>query len=176
MIQLAAMLGSRYLARTLPWLALAAALIAGYWWQANWHHGRGEAAGAARVQAAWDSDREAREAATAALVKAAREREDVLAAESRRQQEALREEIRIADARGRDLAQRLREYTARERERSLREAALATARPDGAGGEPGDSGEARTAVDQALEEHFAACARDAERLDGWIRWWETASQ
>ena len=159
-------------APALPWIVLSAVLIGSYWWQARYHYGRGEDAGAARVQAAWDDADRARAAALAAYRKTLDDEAKAQAAEARRQEESLREQVQIADARGRDLARRLREHEQRERARRLSAAVLpgSAACADAAGGIPGDGGAPRTAVDAALEEHLAACARDAERLDGWRRW------
>lgn len=158
-------------APALPWVVLAAVLLGGYWWQARWHYSRGEAAGAAEVQQAWDRDAAERQAALEAYRQAVAAREAEQARIAQEQETALREQVQIADARGRDLARRLRDYEARERARRLSEAAAAAAGGAGAARIPEDSGDARTAVEQALEEHLAACARDAERLSGWQNWW-----
>lgn len=162
--------------RLLGTAGIALALAGAGWWLRHTGYVDGEAAGAAEVRQAWDRDIAARQAATEALRRAAAAREVEQARIAREQETALREQIQIADARGRDLARRLSAaYAANARERSLPGPADPAPGADAAGGVPGDGGAARRAVDVALEEHLAACARDAERLEGWRQWWEAVS-
>jgi hypothetical protein len=147
---------------------LALLLLVAY----KWGFHRGDHHGASQVQAAWDRATAARNQEVRALELAARKREAELAQAAARMEEDLRAQLDTADARGRDLARRLRLHQAtRPGGGCLPAPAEPPAGPDGTGGEPGDGGSPGTAADQALEEHLAACARDAERLDGWIAWW-----
>ena len=80
---------------------------------------------------------------------------------------ALQTRLASADATGRGLAERLRQYQVRRCGSAVPAAAGAPAEPPGAAGEPADGDE----VDRRTAEHLAACSRDAERLAGWQRWW-----
>ena len=87
---------------------------------------------------------------------------------SERIEHDLQPKIAAADANARSLARRLREYASRS---SLPQAPGSTAEPTEAPGEPADGGE----IERAAEDHFAACARDSERLNGWIEWYGKVS-
>ena len=83
---------------------------------------------------------------------------------SERIEHDLQPKIAAADANARSLARRLREYASRS---SLPQAPGSTAEPAEAPGEPGDG----DPVERATEQHFAACARDSERLAAWQEWY-----
>lgn len=133
------------------------------------HHwiSQGEASGRADVQARWDIEREeiARQRALQEAEARAKEEADRQAAKE--VQDALQEKLDSADARARDLARRLYDYQARLSALQLSRPADPATGADSPTGVPEDGG----AVGQLLEEHLAACARDAERLSGWQDWW-----
>lgn len=161
----AALIGSKFvLTRVLPALAVAGAI----WWAYSWAYGRGEAAGAAQVQAAWDADRKAQDAATAALQAQARAREAADRKAAQEVQNALQERLVAADDLARDLARRLSAaYKANARQPSLPGPADPATGADSAPGvAPGDGALAAVTADV-----MAACARDSERLAGWQEWW-----
>ena len=101
--------------------------------------------------------------ATAETVRIETERDAI----SRRIESELLPRIQDADANARDLARRLRIATSR---RAVPQATGTAADAATPGGEPADGGD----IERATEDHFAACARDAERLNGWIEWYEAA--
>ena len=152
---------------------LAAAVVVGgvLWLRSVWMES-GEERGRAAVQALWDAEK-------AEAAEALREEEKRREEKRKKDEEAAKEvqrelEERVAesDARSADLARRLREWQARSCRGSAMPAAPgAAAGTGGAAGVPQDEGAAGTAVDLALENHLAACGRDAERLAGWQDWW-----
>ena len=87
---------------------------------------------------------------------------------SERIEHDLQPKIAAADANARSLARRLREYAGRSPVSTTPDS---TAEPAEAPGEPADGGE----IERAAEDHFAACARDSERLNGWIEWYGKVS-
>ena len=164
-----------------PWrligaVAVVAAILGGLWFVYGRIHAAGEAEGRDAVLKAWHDANVEEDRQTALLEAKAREKEEADRIAAKRIEDELQSRLFDADKRSSDLARRLREYAARDRQRSLSDAARATAGADGAAGEPGDSGEARTAVDAALEAHLGACARDAERLAGWQSWWQAVNE
>lgn len=120
---------------------------------------KGRSDGKAVVQAELDAQRATwqgqfdRQAAETARIEEAR---DQLKWRIERE---LEPRLAAATDRGATLAERLRQHTSR-RVCALSEAAGGPALPDGASGIAADSG----GVDEAVEQHFAACSRDAERL------------
>ena len=87
---------------------------------------------------------------------------------SERIEHDLQPKIAAADANARSLARRLREYAGR---RPVSTAPGPAAEPAEAPGEPGDG----DPVERATEQHFAACARDSERLAAWQEWYRELS-
>ena len=83
---------------------------------------------------------------------------------SERIEHDLQPKIAAADANARSLARRLREYAG---SRPVSTAPDSAAEPSDAPGEPGDG----DPVERATEQHFAACARDSERLAAWQEWY-----
>lgn len=146
---------------------ILAALLAGVWY---YGHTRYEA-GKAIVQDELDRQRFAwqdaydKQAADTAKIEEAR---DQLKWRIERE---LEPRLAAATDRGATLAARLREHAGR-RVCALPEAAGTAAEPDGTGRESDDGGR----IDAAVERHLAACARDAERLNGWREWWNEASR
>lgn len=88
-------------------------------------------------------------------------------AASERAEHELQARLKTADAGARDLARRLLNDQVCWRRLEAASAAGAATEPAGARGE--SSRDAR--VRQATEDAFAACRRDAERLDAWREWW-----
>jgi len=157
-----------WLIKYLPHLLGIGAVVALGWFAYNWAYERGEATGRAEVQAEWDAENEeiARQRALQEATARAKEEADRKAAEEI--QDALQEKLDSADARARDLARRLRQYQARACASTVPQDAGSAPLVDPAAGVPEDGGTAG----QLLEEHLAACARDAERLSGWQDWWK----
>ena len=87
---------------------------------------------------------------------------------SERIEHDLQPKLAAADANARSLARRLREYA---RSRPVPKAPGPTAESAEAPGEPGDG----DPVERATEQHFAACARDSERLAAWQEWYRGLS-
>lgn len=142
------------------WVGLLSAvlLLVGGWlayreaYQTGW-----EAAGAT-IRAEWAADTARRESLR--LGEMARRNE--VAWEVERELDA---KLQAADARGRDLARRLRH--ALSATPAAAGGCSAPAPADGPGGEPGGGEE----VERALADFSAACARDAQRLtelQGWV--------
>lgn len=98
-----------------------------------------------------------------------------IAAADRETRQRVENELQInlaaADARGRDLARRLRDYQARRCSSPVPAAAGPAVELAGAAGEPGRDG----AVEGAVADLMSACAADAERLAGWQGWWREVS-
>lgn len=144
-------------------LGVAAALAVG----GIWVYGKGYAAGGAKIQAEWDQDRAIRERLH---LEALRRSQDLLD-EARRitheTEQNLTARLAAADARGRDLARRLRDALAAPGTCPLPPVGGTPGPADGAGGKPADPAE----VGEALADHLAACERDAQRLtdlQGWV--------
>ena len=119
-------------------------------------------AGQESVQVKWDAERAIQQKA---FDDAAAETARIDAERNRLTQEienVLKPKLALADLAARDVARELRSYRARLA--ALSQAAGPAPEPDAAGGIPGDPAGAE-------EDHFAACARDAERLNGWIEWY-----
>jgi len=127
----------------------------------------GEAAGRAHVQALWDAATEAqRKAVVEAEAKAAKTEADQRAA-AQEVENGLREQVAAADAAGRTLSQRVRDYEASlARCRSLPGTPPGTAQPEGTGGESGRD----AAFERLSDDAWAACKRDALRLDRIDQW------
>ena len=142
-------------------IALAVALIAAGWFGFRSAYGKGREAGQAAVRAEWDADRARLAAAHSAALVASHEayRRDLARREE--VERGLDAKLSAADARGRNLARRLRDARGPAGACPVPGAGHDTAaRADGAAGEPGDGGE----VEAALAAHLAACDRDATRL------------
>ena len=152
-----------FVPRTYLALGAAAALAIG----GIWVYGKGYAAGGAKIQAEWDQDRAIRERLH---LEALRRSQDLLD-EARRitheTEQNLTARLAAADARGRDLARRLRDALATPEACPLPPVGGTPGTADGAGGKPADPAE----VGAALADHLAACERDAQRLtelQGWV--------
>jgi hypothetical protein len=125
-------------------------------------HAKGYEAGAAAVRVKWTAERldletrhsEALYAAQAAF------RRDLALRES--MERALAARLANSDARGADLARRLRYPRACPMP-------AADSPSGGSDGSPGESSDPE-AIGIALGAHLAACERDAERLKGWQDW------
>lgn len=132
-------------------IALAAALVAGGWLAYNRAYNAGLEAGQSAVRAEWaEANAQAMQAAGDALRAELARREEI--------ERGLETRLASADARGRDLARRLRNALAADCPVSQAPATPGTA--DGTGGESPDP----RAIDEALIAHLAACERDATRL------------
>lgn len=129
-------------------------------------YAHGKDAGRAEVTEAWERERVAQRAAYAAAEAKARKKEDADRKVAEEVENGLREQVATADAAARDLARRLRDTTARASHGPVPGGSAPPGQPAGAGGEPGDG----EAIERATEDHFGACARDAERLNAWDQW------
>ena len=144
------------------WLGiiLAVVLLAGGGWSVATAYRSGQEAGRAVVMAKWTQDAAQR---ADALRRAQAASDEALRQAFAKREEVTRElEARLAgaDARGRDLAARLRLYAQARAIADLPRPG-APARPaDAASGKPGD----QAAVGAAFASHLAACERDAQRL------------
>ena len=107
-----------------------------------------------------------REAASAAAARAEADR-----ATAQRIENELSTQLAAANARGRDLARRLRDATACPGAGAVPGATPPAGGPAGAGAQSGDGG----AVERATEDHFVACALDAAVLTAWQEWWRAVS-
>jgi len=141
------------------------ALTAGLWGIHRHGYTTGYEAGSAAIVAAWDADNVLREKTRQRAQAAAGE-------ELRRQREITRDveqnltaRLDAADARGRDLARRLRDaLTAGTC--PLPQPGDATSPADGAGEEPDN----QATLGAALADHLAACEHDAQRLTDLQTW------
>ncbi len=172
-------------ARALAAIALVAAVALMGWRVTAWREGylqtraaqdalrRTEKALATRtaeLRLCTDREAVAQQALRAAAVAAeSRAAEDRAIAE--RIEHDLQTRLAAADARGRDLARRLRDATACPGAGAVPGATGAAGGPAGAGAQSGDGG----AVERATEDHFVACALDAAVLTAWQEWWRAVS-
>ena len=145
-------------------VALLGLVVGSYWvtYQA------GQKAGRSEVQAQWASDRAAAEKRYSEAVIASREEIERQVAAREEVERGLSEKLAAADARGRDLADRLRDALAPARACPVPPAGAPAGAADGATGKPGD----QAGIGAALAAHLAACERDAERfvkLQDWAR-------
>ena len=125
----------------------------------------------AEAEACSDRERIAQQAWAEAAGKAAAQAAADRATAERVERE-LQDKLAAADGRARDLARRLLDATrAGAGGGALSGAAVASAQPARAGGEPGSDG----GIEQATAEVMRACAADATRLDGWRVWWGEVS-
>lgn len=106
------------------------------------------------------------QAAAAAESRAAEDR-----AIARRIEDVLSVRLAAADARGRDLARRLRDAAACPGAGAVPGATDPAGQPASAAGEPGSA----HGIAEATAALAAACAHDSERLAGWIAWWLAVS-
>jgi hypothetical protein len=86
---------------------------------------------------------------------------------AREQADEIQARLNVVSADGITLAQRLREHSRRS-SCTVPAVTGSAIEPEPSGGEPADG----DPVGRATEAHFAACARDAERLNGWIAFYE----
>ena len=167
--------------KTIPWrlvgaVALVVAVAVMGWRVSVWHDSHRKLK--ATEKALETRTAEAQQCAARELVAAqayreaagkakAREAEDRATAE--RIEHDLQTKLADADARGRDLARRLRHASraACAGSGAVPGAAAAAGQPAQPAGEPGDG----DAVEIATAEHLSACERDATRLAGWQEWW-----
>lgn len=154
-----------------PWrvwagAGLALLLAGGLWWVHHRGYQAGWEAASAQIRSEWAADTDRRE-------KARQRALDASAELLRRQREITQDveqnltaRLAAADARGRDLAGRLRDALGAARTCPVSPAGGSTSPTDGAGGEPGNQGE----IGAALADHLAACERDAQRLTDLQDW------
>ena len=141
------------------------AVAAGLWGIHRHGYTTGYEAGSAAIVAAWDADNVLREKARLRAKEAA----DVLLNEQRKITQELEQNLTArldaADARGRDLARRLRDaLTAGTC--PLPQPGNAAGSADGAGEEPDN----QATLGAALADHLAACEHDAQRLTDLQTW------
>lgn len=106
------------------------------------------------------------QAAAAAESRAAEDR-----AIARRIEDVLSVRLAAADARGRDLARRLRDAAACPGAGAVPGAADPAGQPASAAGEPGSA----HGIAEATAALAAACDRDSARLAGWQAWWSAVA-
>lgn len=106
------------------------------------------------------------QAAAAAESRAAEDR-----AIARRIEDVLSVRLAAADARGRDLARRLRDATACPGAGAVPGATDPAGQPASAAGEPGSA----HGIAEATAALAAACDRDSARLAGWQAWWSAVA-
>ena len=134
--------------------AAVAAIVIGGWYYGHTRYNAGQDDIRAEV-----AEQVAKATAETAKIEAERD------AISRRIESELLPRIQDADANARDLARRLRLATSSRR--AVPQAAGPAADAATPGGEPADGGD----IERATEQHFAACARDSERLAAWQEWY-----
>lgn len=172
-------------ARALAAIALVAAVALMGWRVTAWREGylqtraaqdalrRTEKALATRtaeLRLCTDREAVAQQALRAAAVAAeSRAAEDRAIAE--RIEHDLQTRLAAADARGRDLARRLRDATACPGAGAVPGAADPAGQPASAAGEPGSA----HGIAEATAALAAACAHDSERLAGWQAWWSAVA-
>lgn len=146
-------------------VGLLGLVVGSYWltYQAGLRAGRND------VLAQWYSDRVQQEKAHSEALAASGEeiRRQVAAREE--VERGLTEKLAAADARGRDLADRLRDALEPARTCSVPAAGPAPIPADGTTRKPADP----PAIGRALASHLAACERDAERLGELQRYYQT---
>ncbi len=89
------------------------------------------------------------------------------AIEAKEIEDALQAKLDTATASARSLSERLRHYQTRRCPTAVPQTPSAAPVTDAGTGVPEDGG----AVGEATDAHFAACARDAERLAKWQKWY-----
>jgi len=141
------------------------AVAAGLWGIHRHGYTTGYEAASAEITAAWDADNVLREKARLR----AKEQADVLLSEQRKITQELEQNLTArldaADARGRDLARRLRDaLTAGTC--PLPQPGNAASPADGTSEEPDN----QATLGAALADHLAACESDAERLTNLQTW------
>lgn len=172
-------------ARALAAIALVAAVALMGWRVTAWREGylqtraaqdalrRTEKALATRtaeLRLCTDREAVAQQALRAAAVAAeSRAAEDRAIAE--RIEHDLQTRLAAADARGRDLARRLRDATACPGAGAVPGAADPAGQPASAAGEPGSA----HGIAEATAALAAACDRDSARLAGWQAWWSAVA-
>lgn len=136
-------------------------------WFSHIRYEAGERAGRQAVQTKWDAEnsRELREATEAAERNAAIELDN--ARKAKEIQDGIQKKLDDASADARSLSERVRYYQSKRCPRPVPQVAGAPAVADPATRVPEDSG----AVGEATDAHYAACARDAERLSEWQNWY-----
>jgi hypothetical protein len=121
------------------------------------------------VQAKFDDYKNAAQVAYDKQVAENKTKEAINEKLSRRIQDELEPALATATADGASLARRLRNHSSRSC--ALPAKGQGTGSPVEASGESADGEGTGSAVDDALEAHLQACARDATRLDGWREFW-----
>lgn len=120
----------------------------------------GYGAGTAAVTSRWESDKARVAEAAAEALRASHEAQQRALARREEVERGLETRLAAADARGRDLARRLRDALGQAGACAVPGPGAAPGPADGPAGEPTDP----AAVGAALAEHLQACERDAERL------------
>ena len=155
-----------------PWriwagAGLALLLAGGLWWVHHDGYRKGWERGSAEVRSQWAQDTDRREKARQRAAEAARLELDRQRAVTEEVERGLSAKLAAADARGRDLAGRLRDALSAGT-CPVSAAGVAAGAIDRAGGEPSD----QAAIGAALADHLAACERDAQRLTDLQSWVE----
>lgn len=148
-------------------VAVVVAAITAVTWFSHVRYQAGERHGRQAVQSDWDKEnsRELLAATEAAEKAASTERENARVAKEI--QDGIQKKLDAASADARSLSERVRYYQSKRCPRPVPQVAGAPAQPDPATGISEDGG----AVGEATDAHYAACARDAERLGLWQSWY-----
>lgn len=152
------------------WFALGAAilaLMALLGWFSHSRYTSGEAAGRDQVQKAWDAATEAQRKAYDSAVAETAKRIEADRQAAMEVERGLREQLAAADAGGRSLSQRLRQYQA-----SLARCGAVPATPADASNPAGTVGSVSGDAEfvRLSDAAWAACARDGVRLNRIDAW------
>jgi len=158
--------------RLIAYALVVAALVGLLFLYGHRRYAAGEAAGRAHVQAAWDDQQAAQAKAVEAQARAVAAQIEADREAARKVEDGLREKISAADAAGRSLSQRLRDYQARRCGGTVPAATGDASQPAGTIG-----GAARDEeVERLSDSTWAACAKDGVRLDKIEEWRKSVSR
>jgi len=158
--------------RWVAYLLVALAIAGAIFRFGSVRYAAGEAAGRAHVQALWDDQQAAQAAAVEAQARAVAAQIEADREAARKVEDGLREKISAADAAGRSLSQRLRDYQARRCGSTVPAATGDASQPAGTIG-----GAARDEeVERLSDSTWAACAKDGVRLDKIEEWRKSVSR
>ena len=157
----------KWLLKYWPYVLGVFAVILFVIWFSHARYSAGERAGRAHIQALWDEDEAAELAAAAKIAEDNARIEEERARKAKEIEDALQAKLDAITADARSLSERLRYYQARRCANAVPSQGSATPVADDAPGVPFDGG----AIGEATDNHFAACARDAQRLKEWQVWY-----
>ena len=158
--------------RLIAYALVVAALVGLLFLYGHRRYAAGEAAGRAHVQALWDDQQAAQAKAVEAQARAVAAQIEADREAARKVEDGLREKISAADAAGRSLSQRLRDYQARRCGSTVPAATGDASQPAGTIGGAARDEEAERLSDST----WAACANDGVRLDKIEEWRKSVSR